>query len=93
MGELLDFRRPEPKDPHIQGPARCLGCGYGWQAVAPAGTVKLDCPLCGAPKGRFVEVVALPEGTLRWVCQCEGEIFYVLENSMICVNCGKEHDK
>ena len=93
MADVLQFKRPPAKDPHRQGLARCIGCGHGWEAVAPAGTIALECPLCGSSKGRFLEVVGLPVGTRRWVCACENELFYVLERTMICANCGGEHQR
>ncbi len=44
----LDTRRP-----HRQGPAYCIVCGFEWQAVAPVGTLFLECSRCHDSQGVF----------------------------------------
>ena len=78
---------PEKEYPHLSGKAFCSACDHDWEAVAPVGTVLLECPSCGTNKGRFLEF-CLPENDVYWECKCGCCAFVVLSNSYMCSNCG-----
>ena len=86
---VLQFKRKEPDEPHLSGNAQCIGCKHRWVAVAPVGTMELDCPECGLNKGRFRNV-CMPEKTKEiWVCGCGCDLFVVVKtDGYMCVNCG-----
>lgn len=77
---------------HLAGQARCVACGHEWEAVAPTGTVYLDCAECGGQKGIFARPTVPKETDLMWSCKCGGEAFYLIKNSsgteLQCWNCG-----
>lgn len=57
MTTILQFPDQRPSVPHLCGKAYCIGCQHTWDAVAPVGTVWLECPKCKTPKGRLYEHV------------------------------------
>ena len=80
---------PQPPEPSLEGQAECVGCHHRWEAVAPAGTVNLECPACHAIKGRFVYPVEPDEDTAVWHCDCGGSLFMVVEHrGYLCAACG-----
>jgi len=73
--------------PHVSGKASCLGCGHWWVAVAPTGTVCLQCPECGLDKGVF-HAVCVPD--TYWTCTCGCAHFFVSgTTNIICALCGE----
>ena len=87
MAEILSLAAArEERAPHLSGRAMCLGCRHAWQAVAPVGTVILDCPKCGLEKGRYVGLVETD--TPRWTCDCGNDLFHITTNDIYCVGCG-----
>lgn len=85
---VLSFKRPDPVDPHMTGKARCIQCGHEWVAVAPVGTVFLECPECRTEKGRFIGACAPQEGTEVRECNCGNQLFYLTREGHMCANCG-----
>lgn len=83
MGDLVSILI---KQVHNEGTARCLHCGYEWQAVAPVGTEWFECPECHLIKGIYVNV-CVPES--YWECKC-GSMFYCLSatHNLVCAKCG-----
>lgn len=79
----LDDRRPVNT-----GLAFCLLCGHRWTAVAPIGTVFLECPLCKAIKGVF-KFNCTKSGP-HWECDCGNRLFYVTDDGYYCPNCGQD---
>lgn len=84
----------EERQPHWRGTAYCVGCKEEWQAVAPIGTMSLDCPACELPKGVPKYPFGADEGDLLLVCDCGCEaltayrrkgLFYVK-----CMACGTD---
>lgn len=71
--------------PHISGAAKCLSCAHEWEAVAPIGTVELECPGCQTWKGVFNGCTG-PE--LVWECQCGNQHFYLCDDGPMCSRCG-----
>lgn len=41
------------REPHLSGAAVCLACKHEWVAVAPVGTVWMECPACSIERGRY----------------------------------------
>jgi hypothetical protein len=75
------------RQPHLQGEAVCMGCGYTWQAVAPVGVYELECDKCGTMKGIYKYPIV---GETYWECNCGSRYFSVsgITNSILCVKCG-----
>ena len=71
--------------PHMTGNAMCLQCGTKWVAVAPIGTVELECPECKTWKGVF-EGMTAPD--VVWQCDCGNQHFYMDEHGAMCAKCG-----
>ncbi len=84
MGEIHNILEAQP---HLQGEALCLHCNYVWQAVAPVGTLYLQCPTCELHKGVFNYLV-FPES--YWQCKCGYSAFSVSgeTSNIICLHCG-----
>ena len=88
----LDAHRP-----HLSGRARCTACEHEWVAVAPVGTVWLDCPECGTERGLMVYPVGPQDGELEYQCNCGGYVFGIRSNEtgdvwIYCVSCGTVQD-
>ena len=75
---------PEPA--HFTGPAVCLDCKHEWVAVAPVGTVYLECPKCGTEKGR--SKYPIQYSGLEWQCQCGNNLFHITPDGCYCPCCG-----
>jgi hypothetical protein len=73
--------------PHTAGTAICLDCKYEWVAVAPVGTIWLECPKCGLVRGRF-KFQHERDGE-HWVCNCGNDLFHIRPDGMYCPNCGQ----
>mgnify|MGYP000489409234 CR=1 FL=1 len=71
---------------HIDGEAKCLACQHEWVAVAPTGTLGLDCPECGAFKGVFKGLTA-PDTV--WECTCGNSLFFISPEGSMCSICGE----
>lgn len=87
------------RQPHIEGPAHCLGCKHQWRAVleaAPyrerlaAGEPWLECPGCHAMKG-LLTYSCLREGE-HWQCRCGCQLFSLHEKGPYCPSCGAWQD-
>jgi rubredoxin len=100
MGDekIISLRaKREEKNPHMTGDARCLVCGHEWVAVAPIGTLWLECPKCTAHMGRFMGPVHRPERAGgQFICgicaTCGNDLFYVTPEHIYCPVCGEEVD-
>ena len=88
MAEVIPFTQKEDgADAHLTGQGFCLHCHHDWVAVAPLGTVWLECPECGTNKATFREHVELT-GEPAWTCKCDNQLFTVHKNGIFCPNCG-----
>lgn len=76
----------EERQPHLSGKAKCLACKHEWVAVAPSGTIWLECPSCSLERGRYVAQMEKP--VPHWHCKCENNLFYVTADGYYCPNCG-----
>jgi len=77
--KIIDYQ------PHIGGEAKCLSCGYVWEAIAPIGAVELECSECHTFKGVFTGMV-VPD--LAWTCDCDNQHFYIDPKGAMCSRCG-----
>lgn len=88
--DVLDFRaRGRNEERTLVGAARCHGCGHRWTAQVLAGAVWLECPACGADKGRMNGAVSLAEDREFWRCPCGSEAFALCRDEWVCYGCGK----
>jgi len=85
---LADER--QKRSPHISGAAKCLACQHRWMAVAPTGTIWLDCPSCTLERGRFIAQCEAEGPHLHCPCGCD--LFYVHADYIYCPNCGMKQD-
>lgn len=86
-GKVISFQ-DRLKSQTMSGDAFCLQCGHQWVAVAPAGTVRLECPECHTEKGLFRFECVLPDETPTWTCHCGNQLFYLTPDGHLCANCG-----
>lgn len=88
MSNVVPFGKKQVESQSGQGEAFCLACDHQWQAVAPTGTVSLECPGCGAHKGKWKFEFYPRDGQMVRVCQCGNQLFYLTEEGHLCANCG-----
>jgi hypothetical protein len=75
--------------PHGAGEAVCSHCKHVWEAVAPIGATQLECPECHTLKGLWKAPFAVAEGDLLYVCNCGGDLFFILPDGYhMCRECG-----
>ena len=60
----------EDNSPHLTGEARCVSCKHDWAAVAPVGTVELECPSCSLMTGRFINTALRGDEYFECFCGC-----------------------
>lgn len=75
------------RTPHLQGAAVCTACDHEWQAVAPSGTVWLQCQSCGTQRGLMRHA---PKPASVWHCSCGCDAFYISSAGLLCVCCGSD---
>jgi hypothetical protein len=85
MGDVIEFPKPGQWG---TGEAFCIGCKHTWVAVAPTGTVDLECPKCKCEKGRWKFLFYPNEGQLIRVCNCGNQLFFLTPEGHMCANCG-----
>lgn len=85
----LDAER-EAREPHIQGPARCLACQHEWRLVAPVGTdfCAIECPACGAERGVLCSHIHNADAGPTWTCACGCYLFVITPQGVHCPSCG-----
>ena len=83
---VIEFKKPSA--PHAHGDAFCFQCNHSWIAVAPAGTVQLECPSCHTMKGLYKFPFSVSEGELLRECSCGCQLFYLTPEGHLCTNCG-----
>jgi hypothetical protein len=88
MAEIVDLGKyKEEISPHMSGNALCLNCKHTWVAVAPLGTVNLECPECSLSQGRFMWLVE-DQNEPHWTCHCGNQFFHITQKRTYCVSCG-----
>lgn len=85
-GEVIDLAARRP-NPHASGEAFCLDCKHTWAAVAPTGTIWLECPSCGLVRGRF-KYQHESDTRPHWHCYCGNDLFFITADGCYCPNCG-----
>ena len=63
----------EARQPHWEGPCKCIECQHEWHGVAPVGTMWVDCPSCHLPKGHPKHPFGAMEGDIAFTCHCGSE--------------------
>jgi phage FluMu protein Com len=86
--KLLRFEKKPPDTQNGTGEAFCLNCLHEWVAVAPTGTIELECPKCKTMKGLYKFPFHPPEGTYMRECNCGNQLFYLTTEGHMCANCG-----
>ena len=87
---VIEFKKhKEDNEPHNRGLARCLDCKHEWEAIAHCDVVWLECPKCSLEKGHFIGPHTLPEGSMKWVCNCGNDLFQITREGCFCQNCGE----
>ncbi len=85
----------EKREPHWAGPVKCIGCGHEHVAVAPMGTMFLECPSCNELKAHPKYAFGAPEGASLFLCNCGSEAltayFYKGRFKIMCMACGADH--
>jgi hypothetical protein len=95
---VVPFRKRQPEGavdgdgPHIAGLAVCTACKAEWAAVAPAGTVWLECGDCGTERATWKYHCEPTEGEKIWMCNCESFLFYCTPTGVFCYACGAEQN-
>lgn len=88
MADVIPLR-PEPLVPHLSGTAQCVSCEHRWEAVAPVGTVELECPVCHLNTGRYRNLVGGAPGQEEWTCDCGCTLFVCIKGAgLMCARCG-----
>lgn len=88
MSKVIPFGEPATTEQHGTGEAFCIGCDHTWTAVAPTGTTALECPNCGAHKGKWKFEFYPSETQKVRVCVCTNQLFYLTPDGHMCANCG-----
>ena len=78
----------EARTQHGQGEAFCLSCDHVWQAVAPTGAGRLECPACRRQTGLWKFEFAPPPGQMVRQCNCGNQLFYLTPEGHLCASCG-----
>lgn len=82
----------EARKPHWEGKVHCVGCQHEWEGVAPLGTLWVDCPSCGLPKGAPKHPFGAGQDDLLFKCNCGSEALtaYVKKGvfRICCMACG-----
>lgn len=79
---------PARTNPYAEGEAFCVACGTTWRAVAPVGTVDLECPECHTHKGKWKFAFYPNPDQLVRECNCGNQLFYLTPDGHLCANCG-----
>ena len=85
LGKVACDPADEGAESHITGPAFCQACRHTWTAVAPVGTVHLECPQCKRDWGTFTHAVEPYEA---WACNCGEHLFWLVPAGVMCRKCG-----
>lgn len=93
---VLEFKRrkPEEYEQTACGEAFCIACDHRWAAVAPTGTIDLECPNCKSMKGHWAFAFSPDVGQLVRSCYCGNQLFLLTPDGHMCANCGiyQEYD-
>jgi hypothetical protein len=87
MGTVTALPTRIERGAHNTGPAFCAQCDHEWVAVAPVGTVALECPECHTMKG-LLKWPCEPEHGI-WTCACGCYVMIIsATTNILCYNCG-----
>lgn len=88
--KVVDFNRrgKEHTDPHAEGDAICMNCGYEYIAVAPVGITAFECPKCHTERATFVHPLFKNQPHCK--CGCGNKFFTIaFDGSVCCAACGR----
>jgi hypothetical protein len=89
---IIPFARPKPAPIESEqigtGQAFCVSCRHEWVAVAPTGTLDLECPACQRHMGRFKFGFMPPPETEVRECGCGNQLFLLTREGHMCASCG-----
>ncbi|MEZ5650347.1 MAG: hypothetical protein R3E87_07335 [Burkholderiaceae bacterium] len=83
----------QAREPHAQGPVKCLRCRHEWHAVWQHQFPMpfLECPQCEAVAGVMSGLYEPAAGRQVWSCRCGNELMYVCrDGSISCPLCGTD---
>jgi len=84
----------EERQPHWAGNVYCIGCHHEWVGVGPLGTMFVDCPSCGLPKGTPKHPFMADDGDLVFACNCGCEVMTAYKRKgnlyVRCMGCGTD---
>ena len=87
-GKVIDFKEARAaREPHAQGEAKCVCCKHTWQAVAPVGTINLECLNCHRETGAFNQTFM--RGEMYRQCVCGNDLFRIHPDGCYCARCGE----
>ena len=82
------------REPRWEGKVRCVGCQHEWEGSAPMGTMWLECPACGLPKGTPKHPFGAALGDLFFACLCGCEALTAYKRKdrfyLRCMGCGAD---
>ena len=85
MNKVVSINKNEK---FASGEAFCLNCNHEWTAIAPVGTIQLECTNCKTMKGLFRFPFHVSEGEVYRQCSCGNSLFYLTPQGHLCPNCG-----
>jgi len=85
---VIEFKRRKPEVQTACGEAFCIACDHRWTAVAPTGTIDLECPNCKSMKGHWAFAFSPDVGQLVRSCDCGNQLFLLTPEGHMCANCG-----
>ena len=74
---------------HVEGNVLCMACDATWVAIAPVGTILMECPHCNLKKAIWMSPI-LPQDEPMIQCGTCRNIFLIVGiNNVYCPNCGE----
>jgi len=86
----------EGRSPHWTGTVKCIGCGHEPIAVAPMGTVWVECPSCHLHKAAPKHPFGADQGDVAFTCsECGSDALNAFYRkgrfNLMCMGCGIDH--
>ena len=94
MAEIIDLQAErEGRDNNdgqgwFAGEAKCMNCKHTFVCVAPIPSVDIECPECNTFKALPVAFFDAMPGNFVATCGCGNDLFRLIPEGPICINCG-----